>query len=381
MGQAPSEILDVFKCSSQGEESRKCENCNSDPKPAIKQCANCEMRFCRRCRRAHDLLKENRSHSWLDLSHSECTNPDELSVVNPAFIPEPDDTILMAQDEMRSCATHRDKLLEYYCVDDATPICEACCNTDHSSHGRVTMKEKSDDVKNLTIELNILGENRIEKCDVIIEKFKQSIEKFNKEKESIENEMCQIEKICKSNDRVKVIELIPEILEKEKEWSDNSDINDGFGLPEGVVINESQTENDLNDIDNTSLASSAYDESIYANVPQKVSQVSKVPALPPKKTDTAPSRPPKRSKQEVRDSQVTSAVMETALEKRKPAKPDMQISGISEANEDDQNQEREDTATLSGPLRPLNAADQNQESYDYITVDLEADFKEPKPLN
>ncbi|XP_073480476.1 E3 ubiquitin/ISG15 ligase TRIM25-like [Aquarana catesbeiana] len=87
-----------------------CNYCVNSPVPAVRSCLLCFVSLCDKHLRVHNKSPE----------HILC-----------------DPTLFM---ESRKCPVHK-KILEYYCTDDETCVCEHCCTGRHKGHNVVSVNE------------------------------------------------------------------------------------------------------------------------------------------------------------------------------------------------------------------------------------------------
>ncbi|CAH1773822.1 unnamed protein product [Owenia fusiformis] len=229
---ALSKILDFMKCSDGMEDydSVICDNCETNP--AIKRCSNCTSTFCEKCKQAHDKMKVNKTHKWIEVDEI----PNNVAPIqsNPAFEPEE----VKKKDPKLNCDKHKDHTIKYFCVDDEEAICEACCNTDHSLHKKITIEEQSLTAKKMADELNNSGKARIKALD-------KSICNLKQHKAEVQNEQFKVNSTLKDDNPVDIVRLIPHMEELLEEWADNSAIVKAgcFGVYDYVQVIPNENDN------------------------------------------------------------------------------------------------------------------------------------------
>ncbi|XP_060568995.1 E3 ubiquitin-protein ligase TRIM33-like [Ruditapes philippinarum] len=108
------EKIDVHK------EEQICESCSArgQGQKAAKAevyCQNCKVSFCESCIKAHNVIKACRDHVIISLSDIR---------VNPL------QTLKNTKREI-PCSEHKDKVLEFYCLDCRVAICSTCVAVQH----------------------------------------------------------------------------------------------------------------------------------------------------------------------------------------------------------------------------------------------------------
>ncbi|KAJ8316508.1 hypothetical protein KUTeg_006522 [Tegillarca granosa] len=158
-----------------------CESCSKDgsvsAEKAVKWCQTCKIAFCDSCIKAHDVIKACRDHVVLSLSDMRS---------------DPLQSIRNTRKEI-SCMQHRDKILEYYCVDCHVAICSTCAAVQHR---RCELVEPIlDAVQKLKPEQEFL-QNDLEKQTQLIKDWEVEYEKEVKElainKENLIKEMSSL---------------------------------------------------------------------------------------------------------------------------------------------------------------------------------------------
>ncbi|XP_077324877.1 E3 ubiquitin-protein ligase TRIM39-like [Lithobates pipiens] len=96
-----------------------CTYCVDSPVPAVKSCLLCESSLCDKHLSVH---KKSPAHVLSDPSTSM---------------------------EKRKCSIHKEKILEYYCIEDSACICVSCCLIgEHKGHQMKSLNEASEKRKN-----------------------------------------------------------------------------------------------------------------------------------------------------------------------------------------------------------------------------------------
>ncbi|XP_073423600.1 E3 ubiquitin/ISG15 ligase TRIM25-like [Dendrobates tinctorius] len=108
----------LFTPSTQTESGICCTYCVDSPVPAVKSCLMCEASLCDKHLRVHSKAAEH-------------------------VLSDPSTSL-----ENRKCSTHKE-LLEYYCLEDATPICSSCYFGGHRKHQVEMLDEASKTEKDL----------------------------------------------------------------------------------------------------------------------------------------------------------------------------------------------------------------------------------------
>lgn len=108
------EKIDVYKA------DQVCESCSNREQShkaakAEVWCQNCKVSFCDSCIKAHNVIKACRDHVVMSLRDIQ-VNPLQSLRSTKRDIP---------------CSTHKDKLLEFYCLDCRVAICSTCVAMQH----------------------------------------------------------------------------------------------------------------------------------------------------------------------------------------------------------------------------------------------------------
>lgn len=92
---------------------KHCESCSRNK--AENWCQTCKIAFCQSCINAHNVIKACREHVVISLADMR-SNPMQ--------------SILSTRKEI-PCSYHRDKMIEFYCVDCHAAICSSCVAVQH----------------------------------------------------------------------------------------------------------------------------------------------------------------------------------------------------------------------------------------------------------
>ncbi|XP_061189281.1 E3 ubiquitin-protein ligase TRIM33-like [Saccostrea echinata] len=100
-------------------ENKNCESCtredNQDQAKAEVWCQTCKVAFCEACIKAHNIIKACREHQVMPLNNMR---------------QDPIESIKENKKEI-ACPYHREKIIEYYCVDCHVTICSSCVAMQH----------------------------------------------------------------------------------------------------------------------------------------------------------------------------------------------------------------------------------------------------------
>lgn len=100
-------------------EKKNCESCtrddDEDQATAEVWCQTCRVAFCDACIKAHNIIKACREHQVMPLNNMR---------------QDPIQSIKENKKEI-SCPYHREKIIEYYCVDCHVTICSSCVAMQH----------------------------------------------------------------------------------------------------------------------------------------------------------------------------------------------------------------------------------------------------------
>ena len=98
---------------------KNCESCSRDSNEenaiAVNWCQTCRIAFCESCIKAHNVITACREHVVLSLSDMRSN---------------PMDCLKETKKEIQ-CVYHRDKVIEYYCVDCHVSVCSSCVAVQH----------------------------------------------------------------------------------------------------------------------------------------------------------------------------------------------------------------------------------------------------------
>lgn len=127
-------------------ETKNCESCTRDgdeeQAKAEVWCQTCKVAFCDACIKAHNIIKACREHQVMPLNN---------------MLQDPIQSIKENKKEIQ-CPYHREKMIEYYCVDCHVTICSSCVAMQHR------------------------------RCE-IVETIRETVQKLNPEKEYIKNDL------------------------------------------------------------------------------------------------------------------------------------------------------------------------------------------------
>lgn len=127
-------------------ETKNCESCtregDEEPAKAEVWCQTCRVAFCDACIKAHNIIKACREHQVMPLNN---------------MLQDPVQSIKENKKEIQ-CPYHREKMIEYYCVDCHVTICSSCVAMQHR------------------------------RCE-IVETIRETVQKLNPEKEYIKNDL------------------------------------------------------------------------------------------------------------------------------------------------------------------------------------------------
>lgn len=158
-----------------------CESCCRDGQrigaKAENWCQTCKIVFCDSCIKAHNVIKACREHIVLSLKDMR-NDPLESIRSNKKEIP---------------CFHHRDKVIEYYCVDCHVTICSSCVAVQHR---RCEMVETLVDAAQKLKPETEYVQNNLEMQSEVLRDWRQEHEKelgeLSTNKESIMTEMAMI---------------------------------------------------------------------------------------------------------------------------------------------------------------------------------------------